>query len=888
MLGRIKNRIRRSGSSQDNLSESSARSRTVASPSSAQERRPDFNAKLTDLTSFDACVETCDALAASSGTYLAGATVDKDTGMVDCSVIVSPDGDLLLMMQTQEEKEEQEQVQQVAENGGTINEFSENTTTSMDWRTDNSNSSVVMGNDIQSDAVVNGFSAMGWSAAAASLAIRQTEQTLRTTQVFCLAAQQSQLQAQQQRLVACQALKTTAGIGEYQRQGTFPPTPVPASFKKKVKNAKVNLQSLSDLEPMGSSWKTNFGGKSVDLAPHRVGPLLFSGSTLYGAMIAMEQYYSKIPVPTAEVSQNLSQSAEHTAERAYHRETALKDMQYKANDCEAALQYCKLQADRRWGMVHQAEETVTKIVESRMLERSQARERLRMADLQAQQSEMDKHSVAFATESEIWDIVNAATKSMEDGDFTPLDLPAAPMAGVMDQSGRPEGSGVNAQNGSPPDGRTTPESPSNSMPMASRAEVEQECNLPGLRSAALAADQAVEDAAQTLLNCLSTLDTTRRSARVAGEASLLSACNSQAESLQRMAQVERRSIEERLANLEQLEKVVAEIDVRQDLNMYIRADKKERGGSTWMGEYDDGGIASALAVLSSHVEGSTGMGPGSPTSTWAEEIDEEASPEMLEDAISEIFDTELNGNDDKSNAFEKTIEKLCRIASEKKNKSKRSTLCYALNAKRTSAEMMGGKNFEGLCRVFDAILTGCDHEAGGVANAKMCMMLSQTFYIIDEDNPETPPSNGEPASPSATQRSNRIYVQTKLIAHALWGEDDFWDQALNQCVTESLTHSGVMQNFDRADRRNSNRSEWAQTRKLRWFDLTHAERSEAASQVHAVVFAQLGALAHSMMEFGCGIKRSCSFVRRMSVRNQLPISQRTMLLQHLIGRKPEK
>ena len=72
---------------------------------------------------------------------------------------------------------------------------------------------------------------------------------------------------------------------------------------------------------------------------------------------------------------------------------------------------------------------------------------------------------------------------------------------------------------------------------------------------------------------------------------------------------------------------------------------------------------------------------------------------------------------------------------------------------------------------------------------------------------------------------------------------------------------------------------------MKWHDLTETERSEAASQVHAVVFAQLGALAHSMIEFGCGLERSCAFVRRMAIRNQLPISQRTMLLKHLLRSK---
>ena len=91
-----------------------------------------------------------------------------------------------------------------------------------------------------------------------------------------------------------------------------------------------------------------------------------------------------------------------------------------------------------------------------------------------------------------------------------------------------------------------------------------------------------------------------------------------------------------------------------------------------------------------------------------------------------------------------------------------------------------------------------------------------------------------------------------------------------------------MSNFDRNTR--VERTEWTQTRRPKWHDLSYIERSAAASQVHAVVFAQLGALAHSMIEFGCGLERSCSFVRRMAIRNQLPSSQRTMLLTHLMSR----
>ena len=882
MLGRIKNRFR-TGSNDNSLDSTSSRAR-VSSPA-GYENNLDFHAKLTDLASFDACVEACDALAANSS--YANAHVDKETGMADCSVIVSPDGDLLLIPQIVEEQAAVEPMHMLSNGSGNGN--SSLSKPDIDY-----DSSIVMGNDLKTARELNGFSAMGWSAAATSLAIRQTESSLRNTETFLSQLHQASVDSQKQHLVACRKLRHDARIGEYPNTSqTFPPTPMPKELRKntRTKPPEVDLNSLSDLEPMGSSWNNGNGSREnlLEIAPHRVGPLVYSGASMYAAMIALEQYYLQIPVPKPTVQQNLVERADQTAERAYHREKALKEMQRKTNESEQRLAHSKLLAHKRWLMVHQAEEMVTRIVEERMLVRSRARERQRMEALEAENANHEKHAVAFATSAEIWDIVAAATANMENGDFTPIDFPTAPMAGVMDQSSeRSNGSHSNGHGGAPDD--FPPRASTVVIPMASRAEIEHECSLPALRAAAMAADEAVEDAAQTLLNCLSILDTTRRSARVAAETSLLSACNAQAESLQRTVLMERAAIEARLVRLEQLEKVTAQINVREDLNLYIMADKKERGGSTWMGDYDDGGIASALAILSSHVEGSTGMGPGSPVyqqQTWSEELDEATSPEMLEDAINELFETELNGDVDKLESFEKTVKLLCRVASEPNTaRSKRSTICYALNSKRSAAEISSQQNFDALCQVFDAILSGCDHEAGGVANAKMCMMLSQTFYIDgDSEDTKEESSTSEPASPSAAPRSKRIYVKSTLICHHLWGDDEFWDQALHQCVTESLTHSGVMQNFDRSPHRSVKKSEWTEAKKLRWHDLTHAERSEAASQVHAVVFAQLGALAHSMMEFGCGMERSCAFVRRMSVRNQLPISQRTMLLQHLVGNK---
>ena len=114
------------------------------------------------------------------------------------------------------------------------------------------------------------------------------------------------------------------------------------------------------------------------------------------------------------------------------------------------------------------------------------------------------------------------------------------------------------------------------------------------------------------------------------------------------------------------------------------------------------------------------------------------------------------------------------------------------------------------------------------------------------------------------------------------------DNVLYQDVTENLSNSGLMENFDHHSERTKTRTykkkgEWTENTKLKWHDLRDSDRYDAASQVHAIVFAQLGTLAHTMIGFGCGLHRSCAFVRRMAVRNQLPISQRTMLLQHLMG-----
>jgi len=903
MLGRIKKSIRRA--------------RVDSKENGAwkgSENEVGYHAKLTDLAGFDACVEACDALATSSS-LAQSSSIDSKSGVRDCSITCSPDGDLLLLPQSHETKTESEA--KTEENCSSTTEEeapspSELTTPSKLFMTPSRKTnrktrtccgsphiessslgltdksdylgSIVTGNDLTRDREINGFSSIGWSAVASSLAIRQTESTLRDTVcVFIESLKEASKKASDERTAACAKLCETTGIGGIAIP-TIPSTPLPKALrnsKRDRKSAHVDLSLLSQSEPMGSSWKNT---KTLEIGPHRVGPLLYAGGTLFSSLVAFEAYHSRRQdhhaVALDVIHKRLEKRTEDTTERAYHREKILNDMQTKVINMEKAVKFSKKQALKRWEMVNHAEETVTKIMEDRMMERSRTRERLRQEQTQREAELAEEENISFATSAEIWDIVAAATANMEMGDFTPLDLPTAPISGLRDQSSNLEDS--QASGASHASQRVVSENSIGSgNVMPTRAEIEEECNLPELRAAAMMVEEVVEEASHSLLTVLSALDTTRRAARLAAETNLLHSCQVQANSLKEIVKLERATLEGRMSDLEELERVVEQLDVRQDLDLYITADKQEVGGSTWMGDDDDGGIASALAILSSHVEGSTGIST-SATLSWDNSVqsDNKITSEMLEDAVNEMFDEKALSEEE----YEKNVQKLCEVASDKNMRSKRSSICYALNAKRTSAKCHSRAHFNGLSRLLSSILVGCDNEVGGVGNAKMCMMLSQTFYIDDDNDDEKDENPKRRDSIIPEQRIKRIFVKSNLIGHDLWKDDEFWDLTLYQCVTESLTHSGVMQNFQPTVNNNSKNqsSEWMENRKVKWHDLTHAERSEAATQVHAVVFAQLGAIAHSMMEFGCGLERSCSFVRRMCVRNQLPTSQRTMLLKHLI------
>ncbi|KAL3909876.1 MAG: hypothetical protein SGILL_007913, partial [Bacillariaceae sp.] len=825
--------------------------------------------KVEELMNFDACVEAADSQASTST-----GRMDPSTALMDPSVLVSAEGEMLIIPHHQHEEfevskssspETEEQTFQRAAKA-----FWKNS--QVDELGEEYQSAVFLGHDLHhnGDKALNGFSAKGWSPAAASLSLKQTTDAMENLEkcVETLVQCKRSMASTEQKF----ADKLNAAVVD-----------APQLKEKQIKSYQKFLKNTFPEE------------KRLEISSGRVGPLSSSGSTVQVAMVALQMYYAATTELDMEVASSLThpdggltklQKARGIAEeRVKNRQIALQEMLRRSKAMEEQLISCKDEAKRKWDQVHATEMKVTQLVEEKRMERNRLREHQRL-----QQIKEGVSQDSSAKTSEIWDIVNAATAEM-DG-FAPMDIPQLPMQRSLSHDSADNKSGDEGSE----DLESTQKALEARMEMEEmRYELEEELGLPYLRREAMSAEEAVENVANSLLSVLSNYDTCRRSARLAAETCLVSIGEAQAACIRSIVQMERASINERLQQLEELENAANEIDVRADMRQYIATDKSLPGGPSFLGDDEDGGVASALAVLNDHTDGDMAaeanreraLSRSERSGSEADEDLDDASvtPEFLELSVEVFFQNSplylstSTVNEKKKKAleeFETTVSKLCQVGNDKSNKSRsrRSTICYTINAKRSShSQIHSQQQFDGLCKVFTAVLNGCATDYRGVTNAKVLMNLSQHFYFQGEN------SNDDSLP--------KTYVKNRIMGHRMWEKDEFWDSALNQAVGESLTHSGVMANFERASSKivtttNKKRSEWTQTHKTRWHDLSIKERYEAASQVHAVVFAQLGAMSHTMMEFGCGLERTSAFVRRMSIQNRLPMSQRTGLLRHLI------
>jgi hypothetical protein len=801
------------------------------------------------LFKFDTCVDAADALTASSGQEAGGILpsqrLDGRTGLSDCSVLVSPEGDLLLIpgdpRQLFNSGDNSNAVsakilQADTEESPTASAMSSSSPSSlfselMLHAKDDYASSVFLGTDLAGDRALNRFSSKGWSITATSISVRQTCQAMQNAVDFCEQLAHHRKRAASRIADAFEALQLqTARL-----HGT---TAAPMPYGDLLDPQRPE-NSLEPISLQGAA-----PAATLTPVPTRVGPLVLETCSLRDAWQGVTSYYSMAAQqelknwnratskvashPSADsleattsgprrgsmsramgLVESLRAATASLNDRAHRRQSALEGAASRVRQMEQRLAGLKQIAAARWDAVFVAEDLVTQRVEALMQERSREREKQRMEQLRV--ADESTGAGLGATSEEIWSIVSTVAENMEDGSFEPLDMPEVPLTLSRDQStDDPSPTKSVSANGSPAtDGEPSPPlldtskvvASANASPKAvsqpppvSREMIEMEVGLPELRAAAMAADEAVADGADAFMNMLTTLDTTRRSARIAADTAIVSACNAQAECIRQLLQLERQSLEERLKQLGEVEKLAEKIDVRSDLDRYISVDKVTRGGTSHLGDDDDGGIASALAILSRHIDGSMGSDHmHRMTGDGVSVEDDGTTSEMLMIAFDRIFQKDnphLSRAADPSSeevaqerySFEDAVSLLCTNISKAgpTARARRSTICYLLNAKRSAhAEIATPIQFRALCRLFSAILTGCNAEAGGVSNAKMCIMLAQTFYVNRQgkddglDNSEHSTSSGKTGEASTT-REHRIYVKSYLKSHPIWENDDFW------------------------------------------------------------------------------------------------------------------
>lgn len=854
-----------------------------------------------ELSNFDACVEACDALAASSASFHFTEKRRKDSvdrnadendvdrsrnalplseeggffALSDCFVRVSPDGDLLIDPISSQSPQSSNEIKATKENNNIYmkenqTENSENSTSNEDINekeiddcpndsnittsdeneinnddnesreVDNSfslshvspddfQSSIIVGNDAQGgDCAMNGFSAVGWNHDAATLALRECTEALKATANFTeQVVIARKFEAEKTRGASNsihQALENNIFNHHNYNEG--------ALTSRVVKSIQTNSKQLRGLISSNASSSGGFahdsmsviGGPTADIdsGSNKVG-LGFKESfpSLNSALVSLESYYSTVSENDAKRWQEASkvitpqphhhftnspnvnrknyspaigtaclhkiaEASQKSANRASKRERVLFRAYKLREDAEKRLAYLKVQAKHRWKAVHEAErlskQRMNATIHEMMQERARARERRRTMMQQEEESKNlgergTNNSNSFddstegngpnqATQEEIWELVSQVTESFEHGSFAPTGFPSP----NLKKEANPEPKEIEFED---PDNepaliQLTPEE---------RAQIESQYNLPRLRGLAKLANEAVEDAVGALLNALSNVDTTYRSSRIATEATLLSAANSQAECLNSLVSLEKASLMERLESIKELEKKIDEIDVRSDLGNFMDSEKRKPESRSIMGLDDDGGLASALAVLNCHEDSNVDIVTiASETQNvvlegWGEEESGVVSREEIEEMTNYFFEDHSNikasqSGDAPPDELDSIVAFLIdAVQAEKKTTSRihRAMVCHSLNKQRSiQTEIKTEEKFDGLCKVLDALLTGCEREANDIGSAKICMMLAQTFYKVDL------------SSENQNDRSNRVFVKSKLINHPIWSDEHFW------------------------------------------------------------------------------------------------------------------
>ncbi|KAL7484781.1 hypothetical protein ACHAW6_010396 [Cyclotella cf. meneghiniana] len=882
------------------------------------------------LSQFDACIEACDALAASSSRQTSALVLEREDrpsfeediadnaveSVPDCSMLVSPDGALLFTSSTHPRSKDNDNEE--GERYPWIKSSSHHA--AIEHERQEYESAILTGNDLTpgGDYDSNGFSGRGWDVDAASDALRANRGVMESMEMFVEGVALCEKQRGAGLIGCCGVLSD--GLDRLRAQQSQRQGPILAEGSS-LANALLEMEQYYYLcaESATEHWReaccddhhrkpSSSLHRTINETTDRNNDGIDTNRAIDASLIQGLLPRMKLAVKKAE-------------ERTRERELALNDIRSKVTEAQDALMKQKVRAtfygiflvvvsghthynvhsckicntrvihltfntpyliivkewsSAHWKRVKEENRKIDEIVNQHVREQNEVMRKLR----QEKEAARLEHTTSenAMSEHDLWEMVKGIG-SMEDFEHTGYS-PRSPRGVSPPADGIEYEKKEHVQTGS----HLETEADLPRVPEISRSDIEKESDIHELRRAALEADDLVEDAAAALLNIMSKRDTTMRSARVAAETGLLSQCNAAHRCLRSIVEIERASLQERMERFQKLEAAVNAVDVRRDLDAYIQHDKLLPGGTSRGADTDDGGIASALAVLNSHIDdffdvNRTNITRPNYFKGWSdagedENDNEEMEPDFFKAVIKMIFERKLP---DGAVEDEKTQQKLKNALSNlnsvllernHQGRTSRQAVLYELNNQRSfNTEIEDYQNFESLCMIFDAFLTGCGRESIDVSNAKMLMILSQTFFFVDHGDHD-----------HKSDRTARVYVKNKISSHDIWADDDFWDQALYQCVAESLKKSGVLLNYVKP---RDDSSAQGELRQIKWHDLSPNEYADAAAQVHSVVFAQLGTLSHSMLELGCGISRACSFVRRLSIRYQLPLSLRVTLIQHL-------
>jgi hypothetical protein len=491
-------------------------SRQVSSPPSAQKNRvvrqasggpslpslrsSKLNANVNNpdqfpLAKFDHCIQAADSLATAAG-YSVGPSSRRDarTGLLDCSVLVSPEGNLLFVPQSTHQslfsssKERQESLVSDSDNQGD-DEKAEQEKACRELlanSADDYEAAMFLGNDLHpaGDKKLNGFSAKGWSVSATSKALEQTCATLAALSAFCDELVATKMHTSLHLGRACAKLREKSSPNG----GTNIP----------MGSANIRQRTSSNDWEIIDPRATDF-----EMTANRVGPLLRPGSKIQHALAAVEQYHASICSMDRNRWHNgflesFQDSRKHLERRVKLREGALAESSRKARQMEDQIRLLQKEAIKRWNAVYKAEDKVTKRVEQIMKQRSKEREQRRMRQLKEdEEARVSQDTAAVGGPStvsaeEIWAVVTKVAETIDESSFEPFNFPEPPVELMREVSRR--------HSLESPSKHESGQHTDVSLPIASREHIEHEVGLPELRSLAMAADDAVEDMSANLLN----------------------------------------------------------------------------------------------------------------------------------------------------------------------------------------------------------------------------------------------------------------------------------------------------------------------------------------------------------------------------------------------------